>query len=163
MSPRRVLGILWFLSWFELYLEIFRHRHVTAGLLLHPLAWFVATTAGPHPGDWLRTVLVCSAATPLLFGLVVAWRRLHRGGDSDPSTNSLERSFPIALAAMVFGSTLCALATVNQLIRHDPLAIDLTLRHGNGGFIVLGAALIAAGLLLRDLRLLRSILSAGVH
>lgn len=39
-----------------------------------------------------------------------------------------------------------AASLLNQLIRRPPLTVDLTLRTGNGGFVVLGAALAAAGL-----------------
>jgi hypothetical protein len=43
---------------------------------------------------------------------------------------------------------LCVLGTINQLIGHAPVDVDLTLRKGNGGFITLGAALALAGVML---------------
>ncbi|MGH7617241.1 MAG: hypothetical protein ACREPM_08445 [Gemmatimonadaceae bacterium] len=152
MSPRRFAGVVWFLSWFELYLEIFRHHHVTAALLLHPSNWFVTTNGAAQPGGWLRGVLVCSAVAPVLFAGLVGWRRLGRPKDARSSRALSDGPFPFGSAAAVFGAALIILATINQLIRHDPIDFNLALTSGNGGFVVLGSTLVALGLLLRRLR-----------
>jgi hypothetical protein len=63
------MGVVWVFGWFELYLEIYRHHHVTWPFLLNPQAWWAAAASGPsRPGGWLLTVLTCSALTPPLFG-----------------------------------------------------------------------------------------------
>ena len=41
------------------------------------------------------------------------------------------------------------IATINQLIRREPFTIDLTLRDGNGGFVVVGATLALIGIVLQ--------------
>jgi hypothetical protein len=146
---RRLLGYLWFLSWFELYLEIFRHHHVTGALLLHPISWIFPTGVGAHPGDWLRGVLAGSILAPVAYGIVVVRERSHRSQLPGSDRRSKSQRFHVHSAVIVFGSMLVVLASVNQLIRRDPLTIDLTLRQGNGGFILLGGMLTALGLVLR--------------
>jgi hypothetical protein len=47
-----------------------------------------------------------------------------------------------------FGLVLCAAGAINQAIRRPPIVVDLTLRTGNGGFVVLGVVLTAVGLML---------------
>jgi hypothetical protein len=59
-------------------------------------------------------------------------------------------STPMVLA--VFGLAFAALGAINQLIRHPPVSVDLTLRNGNGEFVVLGLTLAIAGVVLRQLK-----------
>jgi hypothetical protein len=141
-------GVLWALSWFELYLEIIRHHHVTAALLLNPSSWFGGTSMQARPGGWLQTVLVCSAVAPPLFVALIIWSRVHHTRAGDSAKGARSAPFPLGVAATVFGIALCALATINQVVRRPPIDVDLTLRKGNGGFIVLGAAVALAGLML---------------
>jgi hypothetical protein len=49
--------------------------------------------------------------------------------------------------AGVVGLGLCVVSALNQALRRPPLTVDLTLRTGNGGFIVLGAVLGAGALI----------------
>lgn len=49
----------------------------------------------------------------------------------------------------MFGGGLSVLGAINQAVRHPPLVVDLTLRIGNGGFVVLGMALVGASLLIQ--------------
>jgi hypothetical protein len=41
---------------------------------------------------------------------------------------------------------------INQLVRRPPIEVDLTLRAGNGGFVVLGAAMVFVALFSRVAR-----------
>jgi hypothetical protein len=143
-----IAGVIWALSWFELYLEIYRHHHVTATLLLDPASWFGGTGSQARPGGWLQTVLVCSSLAPPLFLALLSWNRAHHTGAGDLTDGARNAPFPLGLAAMAFGVMLCALATINQLIWRPPLDVDLTLRKGNGGFIVLGAVVALLGVML---------------
>jgi hypothetical protein len=139
-------GVVWFLSWFELYLEIFRHHHVAV-----PGFVGVDPSVTGHAGGWVRTVLACSALAPAIFVALhlyrVTLRRPSSSADSPPSP-----PLPIARAVIGFGLFLCAAGVINQAIRQPPIVVDLTLRTGNGGFVVLGVALAAAGLALRRRR-----------
>jgi LPXTG-motif cell wall-anchored protein len=136
LAVRRFAGILWFLSWFELYLEVFRFRH----LRLPGETLATIPPIGSHPGAWLQTDIASSIVAPLLF-LVMSFLAARRAGSSIVS----RRPFPFALAAIAFGLSLGVFGTINQLIWRPPLSIDLTLRQGNTGFIVLGAAIACAG------------------
>jgi hypothetical protein len=144
-KARWSIGTVWSLSWFELYLEIFRHHHVTQSLLLSPMSWWGGASGQPRPGTWLLTVLTCSALAPPLFAVLVVARRSAFGeGDRSRDGERREPGFPFARTSAVVGAMLCVVATLNQVIRHPPIEFDLTLRTGNGGFIVLGALLLAA-------------------
>ncbi len=156
LMQRRLLGYLWFLSWFELYLEVFRHHHVTAALLFHPTTWIFPAAVGARPGDWLRAVLACSTLAPIAYATAVVRGRSQRSQVPGADGRSKSQLFPVASAVTVFGSMLVVLALINQLIRRDPLTIDLTLRQGNGGFIILGASLAALGVVLRRERRLHA-------
>jgi hypothetical protein len=122
-----LLGVAWFLSWFELYLEVFRHHHVAPPHVLGLASAPAAVPAGARAGGWLRTVLACAALAPPLCVAVRVWSAwAGRGAPAGPS-------FPIAWATAAFGLGLCELGTTNQLIWRPPLEVDLTLRTGNGG------------------------------
>lgn len=146
---RRLLGYLWFLSWFELYLEIFRHHHVTAALFLSPTTWILPAAGAARPGEWLRTVLACSILAPIGYIVAVVYERSYRIQGHDADAHSTSRVLPVASAVTLFGGVLVVLALINQLIRRGPLTIDLTLRQGNVGFIILGASLAALGIALQ--------------
>ena len=153
-EARWFVGVVWFLSWFELYLEIYRHHHVRPSDFLSPLSWWVSGASGrSRPGGWLLADLACSVLAPTLFVFLLLWSRLLRGRPGHSSAAFSEAPFPIALAAMVIGSVLCVLATINQLIRRSPIDLDFTLRKGNFGFIVLGVTLVLVGLLLARLKI----------
>lgn len=147
-KARWLVGVAWVMSWFELYLEIYRHHHVTRSLLLHPGSWWEAGQIGqPRPGGWLLTVLVSSALLPLLFLVLLASQFVWRRRATHVASTD-HAAFPFAVVSAVIGVALGGLATVNQLIRHPPIEVDLTLRAGNGGFIVLGAVLFISGTML---------------
>jgi hypothetical protein len=140
---RRVAALFWLLSWFELYLEIFRFHHVRVpgGTVL------MGPPVGSHPGGWLQADLASSIAAPLLFlALSILLSRIA------PRPVRRSDGFP-ALALIAFGLTLFVLGTINQLLRKPPLDVDLALRHGNGGFLVLGGVCALCGGVLLGRRL----------
>ncbi len=150
-------GVVWVLSWFELYLEIYRHHHLTPSFHFNPPLSSSGSSVQARPGDWLLAVLSCSALAPPLFALSLIWRRLQRGRSSGLAPARIDARFPMARVAMTSGIMLSVLGTVNQLIRRPPIQVDLTLRTGNGGFIVLGAALAMAGLMFGHHRTIRAL------
>jgi hypothetical protein len=133
VGTRWLIGLVWLLSWFALYLEICRYHHVTFGMLLDPGSWFPRAGQRLQPGTFLTSVLVCSAVVPVLYGL------LRLIGDRS-------RQLRFAFIAIPFGSLVAVIGGINQVIRPSPLTVDLTLREGNGGFVVLGVALAVIGL-----------------
>jgi hypothetical protein len=140
---RWIVGAIWILSWFELYLEIFRFRHVALPAFLGTLAARQHFGSDAHAGGWLRTDLACAALSPLVF-LALRFAPLGRSDASHGRAQS--RSEPLlsgATAAVLFGLLVAALGSVNQLIWRPAFVVDLTLRRGNGGFMVLG--LVCAG------------------
>ena len=46
---------------------------------------------------------------------------------------------------------MVVLGVLNQIIRQPLIVVDLTMREGNGGFVVLGTALFSVGVSLRYL------------
>jgi hypothetical protein len=135
------------LSWFTFYLEIYRYHHLAA-----PLIGGEAIGIGPgsSPGAFLRTVVVSSVIAPLLFGLLLLWRRASSSRKS--AARRPEPRFPITKAIVAFGAALCLLGVINQLVRRPPIELDLTLRTGNGGFVVIGAAMVFVALFARVAR-----------
>ena len=124
-----VIG-LWALSWLGLYLEVVRYRHVTLrqlGDVLWPSA------GGAQPGGFVRSVVVCSLLLPICAALL--WLGPKQSQVSKPQ---------VAPIIVGVGALLIVLGAMNQVVRRPPLGFDLTLRTGNGGFIVIGLVLGAA-------------------
>ena len=131
---------IWFLSWFALYLEIFRWHHV-AFPYLATAVWPTANSPN-QPGGFVRVVVVCSITAPFVWLALAALRQMQPG----PSGRRVPHwIFPRPAALVVVGGTLAVLGAMNQVIQHDPLDFDFTLERGNGGFIVIGVMLAAAG------------------
>ena len=145
---KRLAAVVWFLSWFELYLEIYRHHHVSSSFLLTGRLSPSGMPANAHAGGWLRSVLIASAITPLIALILLVWERLRRSREPNAAPETSQEPFPLAVAAIAFGLFLSASGTLNQVIRHPAMDVDLTLRTGNSGFIVLGAALALTGWLI---------------
>jgi hypothetical protein len=131
--PTLVVG-LWALSWLALYLEIVRYHHVS---LTHLGGILWTSGGGVQPGIFVRAVVVCSVLAPLCAALLSVRNAQARG--------SIPR---VALAPLILGvgALVAVLGAVNQLVRRPPLGFDLTLRTGNGGFIVIGLVLVAGAL-----------------
>ena len=143
-KARWLIGVAWTLSWFQLYLEIYRYHHVTASLVRDlPASRGIGATA--RPGVWLLSVLACSALAPPLFAALLLWTRFRHEDSSDTP-------LPTPMTLTAFGILLCVLAAINQLIRHPPIDVDLTLRRGNGGFVILGVVLVFVGVMLARLK-----------
>jgi hypothetical protein len=143
-NARWLVAVVWILSWFELYLEIYRYHHVAPSLLLKPASWYTGSMHS-RPGGWLRAVLTCSALAPPLYVFLLLGGRFQRRYGNDSRRARPDMPFPVARAAMAFGFMLCALGTINQLVRNPPMDVDLTMRKGNGGFIVIGLAVASVG------------------
>jgi hypothetical protein len=124
---------LWVLAWFALYLEIVRYHHV-ALTRLDDILWPAA--GGAQPGAFVRAVVVSSVFAPVCAALLWIRTALSHG------------HLQIALIPLLLGvgAPMVLLGAVNQLVRRPPWAFDPTLRTGNGGFIVIGLALVAAAL-----------------
>lgn len=135
-----------FLSWFALYLEIFRWHHV----LPSRLASVVWPTAGINqPGWFVRTIVACSALAPLVSLTFAAARWKYRARSRRDTSASVESRFGAPEAVAVFGGALSVLGAINQAVRHPPLVVDLTLQHGNVGFVALGVTLLAGAFLMQ--------------
>ena len=111
-----VVGVVWVVSWFEYYLEIYRHHHAAPPPWLGLPAPQLAVPQGAHAGGWLLMVLACSALAPCAFVALRAWR-----WSGARSSSAAEPRFPIGWMVGVFGLGLCAVGAVNQAIRRPPL------------------------------------------
>lgn len=139
-----------FLSWFALYLEVFRWRHVTPSRLAS-VVWPPAGIAD-RPGWFVRTVVVVSAVAPLACMVFAAAGWKHRARSPRDGRDSVEPKFRVDVALAIFGGALSVLGMTDQAVRRPPLVVDLTLQRGNGGFVVLGLTLMAAGFFMHNLR-----------
>ena len=145
---KRLAAVVWFLSWFELYLEIYRHHHVSPSFLVTGRLSPRGMPADAHAGGWLRSVLIASAVAPLVFLILLVWEQQSRRRQPNSAPPANGEPFPLASAAIAFGLLLALSGTLNQVIRHPAMGVDLTLRTGNGGFILLGGALVVTGWLI---------------
>ena len=144
VSAGRVVASMWLFSWFALYLEIIRYHHVSASRVTAVLSRSGGMSA--QPGEFVRSVVACSLVAPIVFAVMWALLHLRRQRLRTVSAARIfTRSFSAWLPA-VFGFTLVLLGVINQLLRHPPLVVDLTLRNGNGGFVVLGLLLATAAI-----------------
>jgi len=68
-----ISGAAWVWSWYTMYLEIHRWKHVTPSFRFNPVPPIPGTTIRPRPGLPLKVLFVCSVAAPLVFvGTVIA-------------------------------------------------------------------------------------------
>ena len=66
-------GAAWVWSWYTMYLEIHRWKHVTRSFRFNPPPPIPGTNIRPRPGRPLQALFVCSAAAPMVFvGAVIA-------------------------------------------------------------------------------------------
>jgi hypothetical protein len=74
-------GFLWAGSWYLMYLEIFRWKHVTPALRFNPGPPMAGTNLRPEPGIPLIALYVACAAAPLVFvTAVILDERRKRAG-----------------------------------------------------------------------------------
>ena len=68
-----ISGAAWVWSWYTMYLEIHRWKHVTPSFRFNPGPPIPGTTIRARPGLPLKVLFVCAAAAPLVFvGTVIA-------------------------------------------------------------------------------------------
>ena len=86
-------GAVWAWSWYTMYLEIHRWKHVTRSFRFNPPPPIPGANIRPRPGLPLRALFVCSAAAPMVFvGTVIAgmirtrMRVFATGGGARPTT-----------------------------------------------------------------------------
>jgi hypothetical protein len=146
----RVSAGLWILGWFALYLEIFRWHHVNPSLRLSGWARLPDAPLHSRPGGFLVAVLTSSALAPPVFLALLVWMRLWGSNVESPQHKEFAVRSQVALLLTASGIAVSLLGAANYFI-HDPrqpIDFDLTMRHGNGGFIVNGVALAALGFFL---------------
>ncbi|HEY4990932.1 MAG TPA: hypothetical protein VII33_02480 [Nakamurella sp.] len=66
-SAKWASGSIWVWSWYTMYLEIFRWKHVTGTLRFNAGPPVPGTGIRPRPGRPLVFLYVCSAAAPVIF------------------------------------------------------------------------------------------------
>lgn len=136
-----VVAVLWLVSWLALYLEIFRWHHVKL-FQLASVMW-PGNNSPNQPGGFVRSVVFCSISAPVAWLALVALRQMQLGPSSRRA--ALKGLWPRPLVLAVLGGIVASLGAVNQAIQGGPLQLDLTLRHGNGGFIFMGVMLGVVG------------------
>jgi hypothetical protein len=103
--------------------------------------------AAARPGGFVRTVVACSVLAPL--ALVALSLRARSGKWPATVCAAPNAASSLAGALAILGLTMVVLGVLNQSIRQPPIVVDLTMREGNGGFVVLGAALLGVGVFFR--------------
>ena len=75
-SANRVVAVIsgaaWVWSWYTMYLEIHRWRHVTRSFRFNPGPPIPGTTIRPRPGLPLKALFVCAAGSPAVFAAAIA-------------------------------------------------------------------------------------------
>lgn len=61
----QIVGALWLLSWFVIFLEVFRWHHMTTSLRLNPPPQLPGYPP-PRPGGFLRSAIALSISSPLV-------------------------------------------------------------------------------------------------
>ena len=62
-----ISGAAWVWSWYIMYLEIHRWKHVTCSFRFNPPPPIPGTSIRPRPGLPLRALFVCAAGAPVVF------------------------------------------------------------------------------------------------
>jgi len=83
-SAHRVVAVIsgaaWVWSWYTMYLEVHRWKHLTGSLRFNPPPPIPGTTVRPRPGLPLRVLYVCAAGSPPVFAAaIVAMARTRAG------------------------------------------------------------------------------------
>ena len=85
-----VSGIAWVWSWYTMYLEIHRWKHVSRSFRFNPGPPIPGTTIRPKPGRPLKTLYACTVGAPVVFvgaavtGIVRAHRMSSTGQRANP-------------------------------------------------------------------------------
>jgi hypothetical protein len=88
-------GIVWILSWYTIYLEVFRWHHMTKSLRFNPPPPIPGTSVQPKAGMPLIAVCLSSVVAPLVFITATVVKRAPRldGASSVPGWHPADR-FP---------------------------------------------------------------------
>ena len=70
-------GLVWAWSWYTMYLEIFRWKHVTPLFRFNPGPPIPGTDIRVKPGMPLKFLYVCFFAAPVVF-VATTWRRRNK-------------------------------------------------------------------------------------
>ena len=82
-----ISGAAWVWSWYTMYLEIHRWKHVTRSFRFNPGPPIPGTKILPRPGLPLRALFLCAASAPVVFaGTVAAAIPAARGQTGEPSS-----------------------------------------------------------------------------
>ena len=89
-------GAAWVWSWYTMYLEIHRWKHVTRSFRFSPPPPIPGTSIQPRPGLPLRAMFVCAAGAPVVFASAVAAGTACsvRPGSASNRAGMPERSLP---------------------------------------------------------------------
>ncbi len=66
-----ISGTLWAWSWYTMYLEIHRWKHITRSFRFNPPPPIPGTGIQPRPGFPLKVLYVCAAGAPPVFLVTV--------------------------------------------------------------------------------------------
>lgn len=84
---RRISGIVWIFSWYTIYLEIFRWRHMTKSLRFNPPPPFPGTDIQPKAGAPLKLACLGAVTAPLAFLTATIMGRVRgRTGENPAQT-----------------------------------------------------------------------------
>jgi hypothetical protein len=71
-----MFGALWLLSWFVIFLEVFRWHHMTTSLRLNPPPP-IPGFPPPRAGGFLKSAIALSIASPTVFVALLVLRSLR--------------------------------------------------------------------------------------
>ena len=67
-----ISGAVWAWSWYTMYLEVHRWKHLTTSFRFNPGPPIPGTTIRPRPGLPLKALFVCAAGSPAVFAAAIA-------------------------------------------------------------------------------------------
>jgi hypothetical protein len=76
---RWISGGVWAFSWYTIYLEVFRWRHMTKSLRFNAPPPIAGTSGQPRAGMPLKAVRFSSIAAPVVFLAATVARRVPAG------------------------------------------------------------------------------------
>jgi hypothetical protein len=86
-----ISGGLWLGSWYLMWLEVFRWKHVTRALSFNSGPPIPGTNIHIKPGRPLKALFACFYAAPSIFLLAVAAGRIRKPGSREPQMGSPQR------------------------------------------------------------------------
>jgi hypothetical protein len=83
-----ISGGLWLGSWYLMWLEVFRWKHVTRSLSFNAGPPIPGTNIHIKPGRPLKALFACFYAAPSIFVLAVTAGRIRKPGRGEPQMRS---------------------------------------------------------------------------